>query len=62
MKAYKIKSLIYLCGFLAAGYYYYDLQQQDRLQLELASEQVTDIELEDRLEDEPLNESGADGQ
>jgi len=52
MKTYKIKSLIYLCCFLAAGVFYYNYEQQQEFQNQFSSSQISELETEDDLEDD----------
>ncbi|WP_350287863.1 hypothetical protein [uncultured Croceitalea sp.] len=50
MKAYKVKSLIYLSCFVAAAVYYYNTEQQDNFKDQLASATVAETEFQDASE------------
>ena len=50
MKAYKIKSLIYLSIFIAAAAVYYHMEQNQMLQDTLFTSSVADLEVEQPAE------------
>ncbi len=50
MKAYKIKSLIYLSIFVAAAAVYYQMEQNQMLQDTLSTSSVADLEVEQTAE------------
>ncbi|OQD41845.1 hypothetical protein [Croceivirga radicis] len=47
MKAYKIKSLLYFAGFVAAAVMYYNLEQQDTFQEKITTSTVVETQAED---------------
>jgi len=52
MKSYKIKSLIWLCCFIAAAVFYYNFEQQLTFENQITNSSVVDIEFEDTVEEE----------
>ncbi len=50
MKAYKIKSLIYLSIFIAAAAVYHHMEQNQMLQDTLSTSSVADLEVEQTAE------------
>ncbi|KQC31150.1 hypothetical protein [Flagellimonas eckloniae] len=53
---YKIKSLIYLSCFVVASFIYYGIEQEDKFQNQILSEELVETEFEDDLESEKLQE------
>ncbi len=52
MKAYKIKSLIYLSVFVAAAIVYYHVEQNEIFENGVLNSQLADLEAEDQPEAE----------
>ncbi len=52
MKSYKIKSLIWLCCFIATAVFYYNFEQQLTFENQITNASVVDMEFEDTVEDE----------
>lgn len=57
MKAYKIKSLIYLSIFVAAAAVYYHMEQNEMLQDTLFTSSVADLEVDSPTELESEEEA-----
>ncbi|MEM8510029.1 MAG: hypothetical protein AAF717_19510 [Bacteroidota bacterium] len=57
MKAYKIRSLIYLSIFIAAAAVYYHIEQNEILQDTLFISSVTELEVEPAVELEAQEEA-----
>ena len=51
MKAYKIKSLLYLSCFIIAAVVYYHIEQNENFQNGLLTSQTADLQSEDRPSD-----------
>lgn len=47
MKAYKIRSLIYLSCFIVAAVVYYQIEQDEKLQNSQLSPQTAELQIED---------------
>ena len=47
MKAYKVRSLLYLSGFIIAAVFYYHFEQQENFQNTILSSQTADLQTED---------------
>jgi len=56
MKAYKIKSLIYLSCFVTAAVVYYDMEQKEKFQNLISSAPTTDIQSNELPTDEEKEE------
>ena len=54
MKAYKIRSLIYLSCFIIAAVVYYHMEQDENFQNSFLSAQTADIEAEELPSDEEV--------
>ncbi|NJB37865.1 hypothetical protein [Croceivirga sp. JEA036] len=51
MKAYKIKSLLYLGGFVAAAFVYHNMEQRQLFNQDTQASTVADLSTEDSPED-----------
>lgn len=51
-----MKSLIYLSCFVAAALVYHNMEQEDKFQSQLLSEELVDTEFEDDISSEELTE------
>ncbi|MBT8188578.1 MAG: hypothetical protein HKP38_09105 [Croceitalea sp.] len=56
MKSYKIRSLIYLGCFIAAGVVYYNMEQRIEFHDQIISSKVADLKMEDSQQDKNLQE------
>lgn len=57
---YKIKSLLYFCSFLIASTIYYGIEQYDKFQEQVQSQEVAETEFADTLEHEEILEGTLD--
>ncbi len=53
---YKIKSLLYFCSFLVASTIYYGVEQYDKFQEQMQSQEVAESKFADTLEHEEILE------
>lgn len=60
MKAYKIRSLIYLCCFITAAVVYYHMEQKENFQNSILVSQTADLQPEDQSP-EDVNEEIEEG-
>lgn len=56
MKAYKIRSLIYLSCFIIAAVFYYDMEQKELFQNSILASQTSEIQPEDDLTEDVIDE------
>lgn len=56
MKAYKIRSLIYLSFFIIAAVVYYHIEQDETFLNEISSAQTADLEAEGHTSDEDVDD------
>jgi hypothetical protein len=56
MKAYKIKSLLYLSCFIIAAVVYYQIEQDENFQNSILSGRTADLEAEDHPSEENLED------
>jgi len=56
MKAYKIRSLIYLSCFIIAAVVYYHIEQDENFENSFLSAQTADIESEELTSDEEVED------
>ena len=47
MKAYKIRSFLFFCCFVAAATFYYNLEQEENLQEQMAPAEMVDLKTSD---------------
>ncbi|MEO9512671.1 MAG: hypothetical protein ABJN84_13355 [Flavobacteriaceae bacterium] len=59
---YKIKSLIYLSCFVVAAFIYDGIEQEDKFQNQILSEEFVETEFDDSLESEKLQEEVLENQ
>ena len=60
MKAYKIRSLIYLSCFVIAAFFYYNLEQREHFQNSILTSQTADLQPEDQPSKEIIEEHEED--
>ncbi|BFP41789.1 hypothetical protein FGF1_26340 [Flavobacteriaceae bacterium GF1] len=56
MKAYKVKSLIYLGCFIVAAVVYYQIEQDQKFQNSILASQTAQLEAQDQPEEEKKEE------
>ena len=56
MKAYKIRSLIYLTCFITAAVVYYHIEEKELLESSILTSQTADIQAEDSPEEELISD------
>ena len=56
MKAYKVKSLIYLGCFTVAAVFYYQIEQDQKFQNSILASQTAQLEAQDQPEEEKKEE------
>jgi len=60
MKAYKVRSLLYLSGFIIAAVVYYHIEQQQKFQNTILNFQSADLHPEDTSSNEESKEMDND--